>query len=121
VGGRRSLRVAAAVAVALLAIPAAQGAARFHAHALDAKLRAEPGVLSVLVERDGRLIFERYYRGAGRSGRLDVFSVTKSVTSTLIGIAAHDGLLRIDQRLGEFFPKDVQHARDKRVRKITLR
>ena len=121
-GGRRSLRVAAALAVALLAVPAAQGAARFHAQALDAKLRAEPGVLSVLVERDGRLIFERYYRGAGRSGRLDVFSVTKSVTSTLVGIALHDGLLRsLDQRLSKFFPRDVQHARDKRVRKITLR
>ena len=105
----------------MVAIPAAQAGTRFDARALDAKLRAEPGVLSVLVERDGRLIFERYYRGAARSGRLDVFSVTKSVTSTLIGIAAHDGLLRIDQRLGEFFPKDVQHARDKRVRKITLR
>src|SRR5207245_752579 len=73
-------------------------------------------------ERDGRLLFERYYRGAARSGRLDVFSVTKSVTATLVGIALHVGMVRsLDQRLGEFFPKDVQHARDKRVRKITLR
>jgi CubicO group peptidase (beta-lactamase class C family) len=48
--------------------------------------------------------------------------VTKSVTSTLVGIALHEGLIRsLDQRLGEFFPKDVQRARDRRVRKITLR
>jgi CubicO group peptidase (beta-lactamase class C family) len=106
----------------VFAVPAAQAGTSFDARALDAKLRAEPGVLSVLIERDGRLIFERYYRGANRSGRLDVFSVTKSVTSTLVGIALHDDLLRsLDQRLGEFFPKDVHHARDKRVRKITLR
>ena len=106
----------------LLAVPAAQASARLDARALDAKLRAEPGVLSVLVERDGRLVFERYYRGASRSGRIDVFSVTKSVTSTLIGIALSEGKLRsLDQRLGEFFPKEVDHARDKRVRKITLR
>ena len=103
-------------------VPAAQARTRFDASALDHRLRAEPGVLSVLVERDGRLLFERYYRGAARSGRLDVFSVTKSVTATLVGIALHVGMLRsLDQRLGEFFPKDVQHARDKRVRKITLR
>ena len=106
----------------MLAVPAAQARARFDARSLDAKLRAEPGVLSVLVERDGKLIFERYYRGARRSGRLDVFSVTKSVTATLIGIALHDGTLRsLDQRLAEFFPKEVRHARDKRVRKVTLR
>jgi len=121
--GGRPLRVAATTGAAalLLAVPSTQAGTAFDANALDRKLRAEPGVLSVLVERDGRLIFERYYRGAKRSGRLDVFSVTKSVTSTLIGIAARDGLLRLDQRLGEFFPRDVQHARDKRVRKITLR
>ena len=106
----------------MLVVPAAQAGTRFDAGALDHALHAEPGVLSVLVERDGRLIFERYFRGAARRGRLDVFSITKSVTSTLIGIALHDGSLRsLDQRLGEFFPKEVQHARDKRVRKITLR
>jgi CubicO group peptidase (beta-lactamase class C family) len=123
VGGRRSLRVAAtAVGLALLLVPAAQAVTRFDAASLDAKLRAEPGVLSVVVERNGRLVFERYYRGAARSARLDVFSVTKSVTSTLVGIALAEGKLRsLDQRLGDFFPKDVQTARDKRVRKITLR
>jgi CubicO group peptidase (beta-lactamase class C family) len=124
VGGRRSFRVAAATAVglALLLVPAAAAGTRFDSAALDSKLRAEPGVLSVLVERNGRLVFERYYRGAARSARLDVFSVTKSVTSTLVGIALAEGKIRsLDQRLGDFFPKDVQRARDKRVRKITLR
>jgi CubicO group peptidase (beta-lactamase class C family) len=124
VGGRRSLRVGAtaAVGLALLLVPAAQAGTGFDPAALDARLRAEPGVLSVVVERNGRLVFERYYRGAARSARLDVFSVTKSVTSTLVGIALAEGKLRsLDQRLGDFFPKDVQRARDKRVRKITLR
>jgi CubicO group peptidase (beta-lactamase class C family) len=124
VGGRRSLRVvaAASVGLALLLVPAAQAGTRFDPAALDAKLRTEPGVLSVLVERNGRLAFERYYRGASRSARLDVFSVTKSVVSTLVGIALTQGKIRsLDQRLGDFFPKDVQGARDKRVRKITLR
>jgi CubicO group peptidase (beta-lactamase class C family) len=124
VGGRRALRVVAAAAagLTLLLVPAAQAATRFDAAALDAKLRAEPGVLSVLVQRNGRFVFERYYRGSARSARLDVFSVTKGVVSTLIGIALAEHKLRsLDQRLGEFFPRDVQHARDKRVRKITLR
>jgi CubicO group peptidase (beta-lactamase class C family) len=124
VGRRRSFRriARAAAAALLLAVPAAHAAPRFDAQALDGKLRAEPGVLSVLVAGDDRLIFEHYYRGAARSGRLDVFSVTKSVISTLIGIALHDGKLRgLDEPLGDFFPRDVRHARDTRVRMITLR
>src|SRR5262249_16271689 len=124
VGGRRSFRVTAAIAfgLALLLVSAAGAGTRFDSAALDSKLRAEPGVLSVLVERNGRLVFERYYRGAARSARLDVFSVTKSVTSTLVGIALAEGKLHsLDQRLSDFFPKDVQSARDKRVREITLR
>jgi hypothetical protein len=61
VGGRRSLRVAgtAAAATALLLVAlAAQAGTRFDPSALDRELRAEPGVLSVLVERDGSLIFD---------------------------------------------------------------
>ncbi len=106
----------------LLAVPAAHATARFDPQALDRKLRTEHGVLSVLVERDGRLIFERYYHGSARSAHLDVFSVTKSVISSLVGIALHDGTLRsLDARLGDFFPADVQHAHDRRIRRITLR
>lgn len=78
-------------------------------------------MLSVLVERDDQLLFERYYRGDVRKARLDVFSVTKSVTSTLVGIAVHRGLLHLDQRLGDFFPDVVHAAHDRRVRRITLR
>ena len=122
-GGRALRRVGTTAAVALLAVvPAAGARSSFDASALDRKLRGEHGLLSVLVERDGRVLFERYYRGSARSARLDVFSVTKSVTSTLIGIALRDGRIRsLDARLGEFFPSYVAHARDTRIRRVTLR
>lgn len=122
-GGRALRRVATAAAVALLAVvPAAGARSAFDASALDHKLRAERGLLSVLIERDGHILFERYYGGSSRGARLDVFSVTKSVTSALVGIALRDGAIRsLDTRLGEFFPRYVAHARDTRVRRITLR
>jgi CubicO group peptidase (beta-lactamase class C family) len=123
VGGRPLRQVAVAAAAALLVVaPAADARTAFDASALDQRLRAEHGVLSVLVQRDGRLLFERYYRGSSRRARLDVFSVTKSVVSALVGIALRDGkITSLDQRLGDYFPKYVSHARDRRVRKITLR
>ena len=57
------------------------------------------GITSVLVARHGKLVEERYYGGTHASDRLPVFSITKSVTSALIGIAVADGKLKLDERL----------------------
>ena len=78
-------------------------------------------MLGVLVERNDRVLFEHYYNGSSPNARLGVFSITKSVTSTLVGIALAEGKLRgLGERLDHFFPKEVQAASDRRVRKITL-
>jgi CubicO group peptidase (beta-lactamase class C family) len=62
-----------------------------------------PTVLNVLVSRTGELVVDRSYdRSSERSH--DVASVTKSVVSTLVGIAVDDGLLALDDRLGELLP-----------------
>jgi CubicO group peptidase (beta-lactamase class C family) len=62
-----------------------------------------PNLTSLLVVRNGRLVLERYSRGAARDDRNHVFSITKSVVSALVGIALRDGELRsVDQRLVEF-------------------
>jgi CubicO group peptidase (beta-lactamase class C family) len=57
------------------------------------------GITSVLVERHGRIVEERYYGGTHAGDRLPVFSITKSVTSALVGIAVADGKLRLDEAL----------------------
>jgi CubicO group peptidase (beta-lactamase class C family) len=120
--GGRSLRVVALAAASLLIVSGAQARSAFDSQRLDQELRAEPGVLAVIVERDGGVLFERYYRGSNSSAQLPVFSITKSVTSTLIGIALAERKLRsLDERLAQFFPKDVRAAPDRRVRKITVR
>jgi len=48
------------------------------------------------VVRDGRLAGEWYFRGSGPDTTHNIFSATKSVTSTLVGIAQDDGDLRVD-------------------------
>jgi CubicO group peptidase (beta-lactamase class C family) len=56
----------------------------------------------LLVERNGVLVMEEYFGGANERTVHDVRSVTKSVTSTLIGIALDQGVLRsLDQTIGE--------------------
>lgn len=71
-----------------------------------ATLADEPRAMSLLVIRSGRLAYERYFRGNHADSLNDVRSVTKSVVSTLVGIAVKDGLIdNLDVRLDEVLPE----------------
>jgi len=61
-------------------------------------------VRAVLVLVNGRTVFERYYQSSPEQYR-NVFSVTKSVMSTLVGIAVGEGRLHLDDTLAELLPK----------------
>jgi len=60
-------------------------------------LRIERGdygdVHSLLVMRHNYLIFEEYYRGYDRNTLHETFSLTKSITSALMGIAINNGFI----------------------------
>ena len=62
---------------------------------------------SLLLVRNGVLILNAYFYPYLGDRAHDVASVTKSITSTLVGIAADRGLLRIDQKLTDTFPEHV--------------
>lgn len=58
---------------------------------------------SLVVARNGVIIKEQYFRSGGADVPFDVRSVTKSITSLLIGIAIDKGFLTsVDQTIGEF-------------------
>jgi CubicO group peptidase (beta-lactamase class C family) len=93
-------------------------------------------VHSLLIVKDGQLVFERYFRGyswnyAGdqfrgdlvdfdRDTRHNLASVTKSFTSALVGIAIDRGLIGgVEDRVFAFFP-DFVHLRDSKKDRITL-
>ena len=61
------------------------------------------GVRSVLVSVAGTTVIE-YYHERTPTDHADVWSVTKSVTSILVGIAVDEGLLTVDQTLAELLP-----------------
>src|SRR5262245_22058752 len=58
---------------------------------------------SVLVTRHGRLVLEATYAPFRAGLRHHVYSVTKSVTSTLVGMALGDGQLDSERRVVDFF------------------
>jgi CubicO group peptidase (beta-lactamase class C family) len=71
---------------------------------------------SVLVIKNGRLVLEEYFAGYHRNLKHSVQSVTKSVTSILIGIAKdREGKIILDGKLDSYLPeyKDLISGNDK--------
>lgn len=60
------------------------------------------GSQCLVVTRDGQLVAEWYWDGFDAQRAREVFSVTKSITSTLVGIAQDRGLLDIDDRASDY-------------------
>ena len=60
-------------------------------------------VRAVIVVEDDRTVVEEYYDSTPEDYR-GVFSVTKSVVSTLVGIAIEEGLLDLEQTLAQLLP-----------------
>jgi len=62
--------------------------------------------VGVLVIKDGAIWMERYGQGETASDRWIAFSVTKSITSTLVGAAIRDGAISsLDARVTDYLPE----------------
>lgn len=73
--------------------------------ALVERARLIPGVTSLLVVRHGQIALETYLHGGGRNDPAPVASITKSVTSYLVGIALERGLIdSLDEPLVHLLP-----------------
>ncbi len=76
---------------------------------------------SLMVIRNDSVILDAYFYPYDGSTYHDLASVTKSVMTTLIGIAADQGKLSLDDPMLSFFPDRQISNRDERKEKITVR
>jgi CubicO group peptidase (beta-lactamase class C family) len=84
-----------------------------------AKLKTLYGLLVI---KNGYLIAERYFNEGSIDQLSGRQSMTKSVTSALVGIALDQGYLTsLDQRMMEFFPEFDDQITDPRKEQITIR
>jgi len=68
--------------------------------------QAEAGNSACLVvTRDGEVVDERYWQGMTPDAPREAWSVTKSVTSTLVGIAQDQGLLSVEAPAADHLPE----------------
>jgi CubicO group peptidase (beta-lactamase class C family) len=80
-------------------------------------------VHSVMVLRHGRVIAEGWWHPHTADRPHTMFSVSKSFTSTAVGIAVREGLLTLDDRVLDLLPDDApadpgEHLRALRVRDL---
>lgn len=77
---------------------------------------------SLLVARHGRIVLETQYAPFRAGLKHRVYSVTKSVTSTLVGIALKDGVLdSTDRQVVEFFADRTIASLDDAKKAMTIR
>ena len=76
----------------------------------------------IIIVRKGYVVYENYFRRKNNASTYNVASVTKSITSALVGIAIQKGYIEsVDERVVDFFPEYAVGPIDKRKQKITLR
>lgn len=76
----------------------------------------------IAVQKNGKLVYEKYFGGHEKTDTIHIFSVTKSIVSILIGIAIDQGYIKsVDQKVLEFFPDYTIKQREKTIKNITLK
>ncbi len=79
-------------------------------------------ITSIVVIREGKLLIEEYFNGAGRNTLHDTRSVGKSFASAIMGLAISDGHLKNEfQTLSEFYDLKQYQNYSASKRDITLK
>ncbi|MDO8310991.1 MAG: serine hydrolase, partial [Sideroxyarcus sp.] len=104
-----------------MAAPASQGIADAAMQALLADGASVAQLRSLLVVRNGQLIGERYYADAQSSDLRHVRSVTKTVSSLLIGQAIRDGKISgVNATMAKLLPTELAQLPNSTAGAITL-
>jgi len=81
------------------------------------------GAAAFLVVKDGQVVFENYFSGYDNRSKTNSFSMAKTVTTMLLGIAIEEGYVRdLDQPIVDFLPefKDDPIGKTATIRQLSL-
>jgi CubicO group peptidase (beta-lactamase class C family) len=76
---------------------------------------------SLLIIHDGYVVLDAYFAPYDGSFPHDLASVTKSVTTTLVAIAADQGYIDLDRSIVSYFPDRTIANLDERKQRMTVR
>jgi CubicO group peptidase (beta-lactamase class C family) len=80
-----------------------------------------PNTHSVLISRNGKLIYENYFDGYTANIPHDMRSASKSISSAIVGIAKDKSLFKsVEQSIFDFLPTKYQAQKDSLKAKINI-
>jgi CubicO group peptidase (beta-lactamase class C family) len=80
-----------------------------------------PNTHSVLISRNGKLIYENYFAGYTENIPHDMRSAAKSISSAIVGIAKDKSLFKsVEQSIFDFLPTKYQTQKDSLKSKIDI-
>lgn len=80
-----------------------------------------PDITGIVIVRNNGLAWERYFGDRyGVSDPVNIRSITKCVTGTLVGMAIDDGVLTLDTTIGEAIPGLIPSGADPMTPSITV-
>lgn len=84
--------------------------------------KKNPVTHSLLIYKGNQLLLEKYYNGFNETKLANLKSVTKSITSLLVGIAIDKGMIKNEnQKLIEIMPELFNKVSDDKKKEITIR
>lgn len=102
--------------------PAAEGLDPGAVAKLYRKAGRLESIYSLLIIKNGKLVAEQYFHEGSIDLTSNMQSVTKSVTSALVGLACEQGCLPdLDQPMLDYFPENGYQVQDPRKFDITVR
>lgn len=79
-------------------------------------------IAGIVVQKNGKLLYENYFNKYTASNPVHIASVTKSIFSALIGIALEKKHIKsLDQKVLDFFPEYKILEGEKMIQNITIR
>ena len=75
----------------------------------------------VIIARGDNIVFEKYWEPFGPDDLHRMYSVSKSFVSLAVGFAVQDGLLSLDDKMIDRFPKELEDVPNELMRNQTVR
>jgi len=83
--------------------------------------RDHSNIAGMVVQKDGKVLYENYFNACSATTAIHVFSITKSVISVLLGIAIDQGYIKgVDQKVLDFFPDYIVKRGEKTIQTVTI-
>lgn len=76
---------------------------------------------SVMIVRHGHVIAEGWWTPYNADARHELYSLSKSFTSTAVGVAISEGIISLDDEVYKFFPEDAPAEPSPQLKQMRIR